>query len=365
MRSLSLTLVLALLSYSCSSQQERFSSEDELPKSEASHFLGNTTDFEKALSRADTSRGLKSLLVLKNDTLIFEKYFDGHSSRKNYHVRSVTKSFISLLTGIALDQGLITNLDESIAPYLSEYTPRKNRKKLQGITIKHLLTMTTGYEWNEGSANGYIDWDRSEDRIDYVLKRDLAETPGKRFNYNSGTAHLMSVVLEKKIGQPLMTFAKKNLLDPLGIRMDDVNYQSDRRDFVNGGAGLQLRARDMAKIGIMVANNGVYNEKRVVSENWIKQSFEPYASFPGQATVGEETVYTSGYGHLWWLLNIAGNEGALAWGWGGQFILVVPELDVIIITQNDWFVMDDINRRQIRSTFRVMAGILNSLEPDN
>lgn len=304
----------------------------------------NHDAFVAAYEKAATTNGLESLCVVRNDALIGEAYFSGFTRSTVHHVRSVTKTVTAILIGIALEQGHLDNLDQPIGPFFAEMVPDLAPEKA-AISIRHLLTMTAGFEWDESSSSGYNNWAGSSDPVRYVLDRSLANQPGSTFTYNSGAVHLLSVVLTDATGQDTRSYAQANLFGPLGIDSSRWETLADGR--FNGAAGLELRPRDMAKIGKLLMQSGTWDDIQIVPQAWVQQMKIRTRDSHGSYGAFEDIDY----GFLWWLGSGAGDEMQLAWGWGGQFIATFPSLDLIVITTSRWSVGATTADTQERANF--------------
>ncbi len=197
---------------------------------------------------------MRSLLVVREGRLAHEEYFGGWTADTLADVRSVTKSIVSTLTGIALQRGELESLDQSIVTVLTE--PEFALPEAQwGITIRHLLTMTSGFFWDVTDNVGtYNEWIQSGDHLGFILDRPLIEEPGEAFTYNSAAVHLLGVVLEEATGRTLPEYADEVLFGPIGIR--ERKWESLSTGRVNGGAGIDLRPRDLARLGQLFLQEG-------------------------------------------------------------------------------------------------------------
>ncbi|MDP3177639.1 MAG: serine hydrolase, partial [Spirochaetaceae bacterium] len=270
-----------------------------------------------AIRSGDT--GIHSLLVVRNGYLVSETYFEGRDKDTLAEVYSVTKSVISILTGIAIDRGDIADVsrtlsDEALFGPLRDTDPLK-----RGIAIHDLLTMTSGLEWSEGDA-AYRSFYFSEDPAAYVLGQRMAAEPGEVFNYDSGAVHLLSIAISRGAGMETAQYARKYLFQPLGIKRFE--WEQDRQGRSIGGWGLTLTPRDMAKIGYLILRGGEWEGERIVSGDWIETSTK--------ASV-VDTGSRDGllYGYLWWISPEL--EGFAALGLAGQTIFLVPTLDLVVI----------------------------------
>lgn len=280
---------------------------------------------DRAVERMEAIPRARSLLVVADGRLVTEAGFHGAGRETLHDVRSVTKSVVGLLTGIAIERGHLA-LDTPVPDVLSD---ARFRPEHDAVTVGHLLTMTGGFAWNELSDDDYARWIRSGAPVGFLLDRPLADTPGTAFTYNSAAVHLLGAAVAEAVGVPLAEFAEEALFAPLGI--GPVAWEPSPDGRVNGGAGLDLRARDLARLGQLVLQDGVSGERPVVPSAWTVASTSPSQSW--RSTYGPLQDYT--YGRLWWTLD-GPPRGALAWGYGGQFVLVVPDRDLVLVATTDW-----------------------------
>ncbi len=285
----------------------------------------------EALTRAGDQAGeiprMRSLVVVRNGKLILERYYAGTNQETLADVRSVTKSVVSLLVGIALHRGELRDIDQSIGDFLTppEFLLRPEQQK---ITIRDLLTMSGGFEWNEGTLSDYEQWILSDDHVGFLLARPLVQDPGTAFVYNSAAVYLLGVLLEEAVGRPLADYADEVLFGPLGIRKRAWEPLSDGR--VNGGAGLDLRARDLARLGQLMLQHGQSGTLAVAPSDWIRDVTLPRYSW--SLSAGPISAMT--YGFLWWIDRE--QKAYFAWGYGGQFIYVVPRLNMLVVATTEW-----------------------------
>ena len=311
-------------------------------------------DFEAAYERARQVSGLKSLLVVQDGDLVGEEYFSVEDENDLYHVRSVTKSVISTLVGIAIEEGFISNVNQPIGTYLGVVVEDTLEAEKRQITIQQLLTMTGGFEWQETGGPEYNSWIRSPDQINYVLDKPLVATPGQVFNYNSGTVHLLSVVLTEATGMSTQDFADRFLFRPIGILERD--WETNARGYFNGGAGLELRPRDMAQLGRLFLEQGRSGSKTVVPEAWVDRAVQAQA--PVRFSYGP--LNQVGYGYLWWIHEHPDYEAFFAWGYGGQFIYCVPSQDLVVVTTAQWRVSSSTSDAQAKA---ILDLIVNHVVP--
>ncbi|RVU33257.1 class C beta-lactamase-related serine hydrolase [Rheinheimera riviphila] len=284
----------------------------------------NSTLLDQAYQAGRTENGLYAVLVAKRGLLVGEAYYNDKKASDLLHLRSVTKTLVSTLIGIAIAERKIQSLDQPINDFLrADYGSLLNNKT--DITIRHLLTMSSGISWDESQLSGYTDWESSSDPTRYVLERGLLTTPGLQFNYNSGASHLLSVILTKATGVSTESYARTKLFTPLGIA--NWNWPKLRDGFTNGAAGLQLTARDLTKLAVLWQQQGRWQQQQLVSASYLLTAAESQRNL--RASVGGLNL--TGYGFLWWLGSDNGRALQLAWGYGGQFALTLPAQDTTIL----------------------------------
>lgn len=273
---------------------------------------------------------INGIVIIKNDHLAYEKYFNGKSSDDCQHVASVTKSVLSALIGIAIDKGYIKSVEEKVLDFFPKYIADANKQKQQ-ITIRHLLMMTVPYP--------YEDWHepldilcQQQDWIKYTL--DIIGENGDlgAFKYSTASAHLLSAILTESTGMSARAFANEHLFTPLGMKeipdyqmtaygFDDLfgknvkGWVHDPNGHSTGGWGLTLTTRDMARFGYLYLNNGIWDSKRILSEAWIRKSTERN---------------DNNYGYLWWLRQEDGRSTFSAIGDGGNMICCIPNMNMIV-----------------------------------
>jgi CubicO group peptidase (beta-lactamase class C family) len=280
------------------------------------------------LARADRAieaeyPNIYSLLVVGHGYLVFEKYYRGHDRSDQYNIKSITKSVTSALIGIALEQRSLSSLDQRVVEYLPEYAGRPIDERKQAITLRHLLTMTSGFAWTEDDIDA---WVSSPNWVRYAMNRPLAHNPGETFTYDTASSHLLSAVLNKATRMSEFQFADEQLFGPLGISTRV--WPADPQGYTFGGSELYLTSHDLAKFGYLYLNNGYWDGVQVVPARWVAESTTERHSNVG--FFGEE-----GYGYLWWVTKDQGYVAFFALGYGAQYVYVVPDLDlVVVITAN-------------------------------
>lgn len=275
-------------------------------------------DFSRALATAATMPRLHSILVSWDGELVLERYFNGHGPDDIENVKSVSKSLISALVGIAIEEGYIDSVDAPVARWFAEHlgdAPARQR-----ITIGHLLSMQTGLETT--SNRNFGAWVQSDDWVEFALEQPMRDRPGGRMIYSTGNTHVLSAILTEATGRSTLEFAREELAAPLGFHLSA--WPQDPNGIYRGGNDMELTPRQMLAFGRLYLNDGRANGRQIVPADWIEASWTPRAESRREA--GRY------YGYGWWLRDMAGYRTPYAWGYGGQFILLVPELDLVVVT---------------------------------
>ncbi len=301
---------------------------------------------DKAYETARNARNIRSLLVSYRGALS-EAYFQPHASDSLDHIRSVTKSIMSALIGIAIDQGYIKGLDEAAYKYAGSYKSKFTQQKKE-ITVRHLLSMTSGLQWSEVSGDSeYNEWVTSSDPLLYFLEKPVAHKPGTHFAYSTAGFHLLSLVLTNASGMTTLDFAQKYLFQPLGF--SKVRWERLGPGYYNGGAGLELHPRDMIRFGQLYSNKGIYDAKRIIAETYMQETTSPRKSSNSESGAG------NGYGLGWWLGDDHGIRGFMAQGFAGQVIAVVPEFDLVFAITHNWHVGGEQLRQQATMAYSTLT----------
>ncbi|WP_299211623.1 serine hydrolase [uncultured Aquimarina sp.] len=268
-----------------------------------------------------------SILLVKNNQLIIEEYFNEYSAEKPHDLRSTTKSIRAILMGIAIDKGFIENVNDPISKYLKTPIPNKNLDaRKEKITIKHLLTMSSGLDCNDWDKKSKGQEDkvyRKKDWLQYTLDLPMINDPGTVSNYCSMGAILIAEIISQASGMTIDKFAENYLFNLLGITNVNWGHTSDK-EIIASGKRLYMISRDMAKIGQLILNQGTWEGKQVVSEKWVKE-----------ATTPKIKITEIDYGYFWWNIPFNINKKAVvsktATGNGGQYIMVIPEIDMVAV----------------------------------
>ena len=280
---------------------------------------------QRILNGHDQVKNVHSVMLVKNGKLVLEEYYYGTHRNYLHPIQSNTKSVISILMGIAVDDGIIKNVDQPILDFFPEISPAKLNADKRAITIEHILMMAPGLECRDSVRydwRGIHEMRQSEDWIQFMLDLPMAEAPGTRFEYCNGASFLLSAIIQKTTGIKTLEFAEEHLFSHIGIT--DLRWPANPQGITIGWGEMRLKPRDMAKIGYMMLKGGKWKSKQIVSHNWVKESTRGHIKAGGYQ-----------YGYQWWRgKTIANNQivdAFWAWGHGGQFIFVLPELDLVAV----------------------------------
>jgi len=282
---------------------------------------------------------LYGLLVIKNGHLIAERYFNDGSIEQLSGRQSVTKSYVSALVGIALDQGYLSSVDQKMIDFFPEFAGQIDDPRKEQITIRDLLQMRAGYP-DEQRTPPYFDilflsdnWHWVPHLVDFPLVSDL----GTEFNYSNLTSHLLGVIVARACNTDLKSYGQEHLFSPINAEVGDWTADADNYNW--GCTEIYVTARDMAKFGLLYLNHGEYEGSRVLSAAWVKESLQTYSegmydnewrheasNYPGHY------FRDIGYGYQWWSARVGDHHFNFAWGHGGNLIILLYELDMIVVT---------------------------------
>ncbi|MEM6851617.1 MAG: serine hydrolase [Pseudomonadota bacterium] len=267
---------------------------------------------------------IDSFLVQHCDVLVAEQYYNGYAADKRHDLQSATKTFTASLIGIALHEGVLSDIDQPLSEILPDYANLLTGEK-SPITLRHLLTMTSGLKWVDfGPERSFDRVDAAPDSVAYILSEPMVSAPGETFFYNTGSSHLLSGVISARTGMAASAYAEEKLFGPLGV--SDFTWEAHTDGRSQGGWKLFVRPRDMVKFGRLYLDGGVLGDARLMD-----------AGFVDEATRQQNPASeTSGYGYQMWIesdLGIA--DVAAARGWGGQDIFVLDEYDMVVVFTGD------------------------------
>ncbi|GAA3836089.1 serine hydrolase [Deinococcus aetherius] len=263
-----------------------------------------------------------SLLVARHGHLAFERYF-GIYPTSPQDTQSVTKSLVSLLVGVALDRGLLAGLDQPVLPLLGSDADALTDARWRDVTVRHLLTMTSGLPSELTDAAYDEAWMASEDPVRFALARPLVADPGTAFHYSNAGVHLLGAVLAQAAGQNLADFAQEALFTPLGIAPPPWPRDPLGRPLACGSA--HLTPREMLRLGGLVLGRGRWEGRQLVPPGWVEEATRVHVQGYGWMEG------LPGYGLLWWVTREGGTEGWYATGYGGQYVAVFPALELVAV----------------------------------
>jgi CubicO group peptidase (beta-lactamase class C family) len=265
---------------------------------------------------------VESVMIEKNGEIIAQQFEGRMNPNRTTNIKSASKSILSLLVGIAIREGFLEGVDQPIGEFFEEYFSENPDPEKEAITIGDLITMRGGLE--STSIRNYGRWVVSSNWYRYVLDGEMEGEPGEEMIYSTGSTHLLSVILTRATGMSTRAFANQYLFDPMGINLG--GWDRDPQGYYFGGNNMAMSPVDMLKIGRMMMNMGEWQGEQIVPQEWILDSVKTY-------TRSNYNPYDMGY--LWWSRPVNGYEAIFAWGHGGQYIMMIPELDVVMaITSN-------------------------------
>ena len=278
---------------------------------------------------------LDSLLASVDGEIVFETYARGSGPHRTHNIKSASKSMIGAMVGIALKEGWIDSLDAPIARWFPERLgPDVDDPRKREITVEHLLTMRSGL--TSTSGGNYGSWALSRSFVGWTLTRPLVSPPGARMDYSTGSSHLLSALLTRASGRSTWEIGQEFLARPLGF--DLPRWERDPEGFYLGGNNMAMTPRQMLKVGELYLNDGVAEDgRRVLPEGWVEASCTPR---------GRSRRSGQDYGYGWWIRELGGRETCFAWGYGGQYIFVVPALELVVVATSS---TDPQGRRGYRS----------------
>jgi CubicO group peptidase (beta-lactamase class C family) len=307
---------------------------------------------------------LYSLLVIKNGYLIAEDYFNEGLVDQKDRLQSVTKSYTSALVGIALEQGYLSNVDQKMLDFFPEVVDQITDPRKEQITIRDLLQMRAGYPWEEtdpvlwdGLLSGYY--------VPLIEEFPLVTDPGTKFHYSNLSSNWLGIIVDRTTGMNLKSYAEENLFSPLGVEAGE--WGTDAEGHNNGSGDLHLTARDAAKFGLLYLNDGEYEGNQVVPAEWVHDSLQRYSEdinvtggFPANWGLSFRDI---GYGYQWWSARVGDHHFDYAAGHGGQLIVLLDELDMVIVTTSYpfWLQHDAESWKHELAIMNLVGEFINSL----
>jgi CubicO group peptidase (beta-lactamase class C family) len=286
-----------------------------------------TTGLDSALLAAAAERGealprLRTLIVARHGEAELERHYRGPGLDAPANVKSVSKSILSAIVGIAIADGHLDGVDQPVSPFFARYISATADSAVQRITVGNLLTMQSGLQGTSGSNYGR--WVTSPNWVRHAVTRPMEAEPGTVRRYSTGNSHLLSAVLTQATGSSTWAYARDRLAQPLGIALP--RWPADPQGIYFGGNEMRVSPRDLLRFGEMYRNGGRHEGRQVVPEAWVQASLVPHT----RARRSNE-----GYGYGWFVGQVRGWPMYYAWGYGGQFIFIVPDLELTVVTPSD------------------------------
>jgi len=280
-------------------------------------------------ARLETIYGL---LVVKDGYLIAEDYWHGSGSWDKTHLQSVTKSITGALVGIALAQGFIGSLDEKMMDYFPELVDDITDSRKMDITIRQLLQMRAGYPWEEATPELYDLLYNQGFHVTDLVNVPLVRDPGTGHDYSNLSSHVLGIIVSRATGMDLLDYAQENLFDAIDVVPKDWMWMWD--DYRAGFIGVEISGREMARFGQLYLDGGVFGGEQVVPAAWVEDSLKTYSEDAWDYRIGGN-VDDMGYGYQWWSLRSGDHNYNMAWGHGGQVIMVVHDLNMVVVLKAD------------------------------
>jgi CubicO group peptidase (beta-lactamase class C family) len=299
---------------------------------------------------------IQSFLVAKSNRIIFEDYFNGMSVDTSANVHSASKSIWGAAIGIAIAKGILPAVDTPIKQLLPAHYTRYFDAAKDQITLKHLLTMSSCFNWEEDVTEDHLEYIRDRDGngrdwIAAILNREMRPhkecTLGRTFGYSTGNSQLISAILQealnrKNIAQSTCEFIQENIFDKIGIAADKWAFY--RQGYFAGGHSLWLSPKELMTFGLLYLNNGRWKNDQIIPKDWVIDSKSPQVKCqsPG-CSITDDSRVPDGYGYYFWLGRMGGHRVAMSWGYGGQMIYIFDDLDaaVVVTTNTVKYTYDD------------------------
>lgn len=298
------------------------------------HKKYNQIEETKILKKLNLEKETKAFIVIKNDSILFEKYFDGYNNSSLSNSFSVTKSIIVSMLGKAIMEGYIKGLDQPVSDFFNEYKDGLAAE----LTVGHLASMSSGMEWNEKyysviniTSESYF----TRDLRSLILNQKIIKKPGQSFRYSSGDTQLLGMVIEKATGVSLSSYLSEKFWTPMGAENAALwQIDSKKNKMEKAYCCISGSARDFARFGKLYINNGNWNGEQILDSSFVKQAISP---------VFDNSDY---YGYGWWLYNFNGKKVFTMNGHRGQFIISFPKENIIIVRQGEYNEKGDVNKQE-------------------
>jgi CubicO group peptidase (beta-lactamase class C family) len=285
----------------------------------------DSTLLAEALVEAASLTRLHSMIVARHGEVVAERHFRGPGLDRPANIKSASKSVLSALVGLAVEDGYLEGPDQPVLPFFQEHLGPEETEERSGITLGHLLSMSSGLQ--STSSRNYGPWVASSNWVRHAVTRPMRSEPGTRMEYSTGSTHLAAAVLERATGRSGHAYARERLAEPLGIQLP--RWPQDPQGIYFGGNDMLMSPRGLLRFGEMYRSGGVWEGRRVLPREWVEESWEVRVISPRRSS--------NGYGLGWWARNSGAHQVRFAWGYGGQFLFVVPALELtVVFTSDPW-----------------------------
>ena len=278
---------------------------------------------------------------------MLERYFNGRRATQHANVKSVSKSVISTLVGIAIEQQHIPGVREPIGTYFPDVLRGAANAAKRAITIEDLLTMRSGLESTSG--RNYGAWVTSKNWVRFKLMRDLETPPGAEMEYSTGNSHLLSAILSIATKRSTWQYAQDVLAKPLGFSL--ARWPQDPQGIYFGGNDMLFTPQQLVRFGELYLHRGSYGDRQVVPSRWVDESFVPR---------GRSDFNDQQYGYGWWMREFAGEQAYFAWGFGGQYVFVIPRLQLVVVTTSSTATGEE-RRGHRRTIFGLLEDVITTV----
>lgn len=307
----------------------------------------------RAVERAGAQSRLHNMIVSRHGDVVVERHFRGPPPDRPANVKSVSKSLLSAVVGLAIEEGHLPEVDTPIGPFFTEYLENGGAAPdpKGAITVGDLLSMSSGLE--STSFGNYGRWVVSSDWVGWVLSRPMNSEPGDRMVYSTGNTHLVSALLTRAAGESTLGLARRALAEPMGIQLPP--WPQDPQGIYFGGNDMLISPRGLLRFGEMYRNGGILDDERILPREWVEESWRIRVRSRRDG---------NGYGLGWWARESGDQEVRFAWGYGGQFLFVVPELELtVVFTSDPWSTRERGHNRVLHDLvddFLVPAAVLGN-----
>jgi CubicO group peptidase (beta-lactamase class C family) len=297
----------------------------------------------QVVERASELQRLRALLIARHGEVFLEQRFNGPGLDQPVNVKSVSKSILSAVVGIAIEEQLLAGVDQPIWTFFEEYLRGEQDSRKREITIDHLLSMRSGLERTSGSNYGR--WVTSPNWVRHALSRELLSEPGTARDYSTGNSHLLSAILTAATGESTWSYARSRLAEPLGITLP--RWPTDPQGIFFGGNDMLISPRGLLRFGELYRNGGRLEGRQIVPAWWVRESLEPRANSRWSG---------DGYGYGWFSTRMGGHAVYYGWGYGGQYVFIVPTLELTVVATSDPYA--DGGREHRRQVQTILAELI-------